>query len=234
MSLSDRTAIITGANGHLGQAVATAFAAAGARVALLGRDAAALQAVADALPAGALVVPCDVTDEASVQAAFARVNAELGGPHLLLNVVGGYAGGQKVPELDLATWQHMLSLNLTSAFLCCKHAVPYMQAADYGRIVNVSSKVALDLPAASAAYAVSKAALNAFTTCLAKELKGGPVSVAAVMPSVIDTPPNREAMPKADPAKWVTPAQLAEVLVLLCSETAGAMNGALVPVFGGV
>jgi NAD(P)-dependent dehydrogenase (short-subunit alcohol dehydrogenase family) len=104
---------------------------------------------------------------------------------------------------------------------------------DYGRIVNVSSKGAVDPSPGSAAYAVAKAGVSALTGALARELRGTNVSVAAVMPGTIDTPPNRDAMPKADASKWVTPEQVAAVMVLLCSESAGAMNGAIVPVFGG-
>lgn len=232
MSLSGKSVVITGANGHLGQAVARRFAAAGARLALLGRDEAALQAVA----AGpeATVYVCDVTDEAAVAATMTAVHGTLGGPFALLNVVGGYAFGARVHELDLATWQHMLSLNLTSAFLCAKHALPHMLAAGEGRILSISSKVALDLPVGAAAYAVAKAGVNALTSCLAKELRGTGVAAAALMPSVIDTPPNREAMPKADPGKWVTPEQLAEVMLLLCAREAAALNGAIMPVFGGL
>ena len=232
MPLTGQIAVITGANGHLGQAVVRRFAAAGARLALLGRDQAALQAVAAGLEATVYV--CDVTDEPAVAAALRQAGDDLGTPYALLNVVGGYAFGAKVQELDLATWQQMLSLNLTSAFLCAKHVLPAMLAAGEGRILNVSSKVALDLPAGAAAYAVAKAGVNALTACLAKELRGTGVAVAALMPSIIDTPPNRASLPKADPAKWVTPEQIADAMLLLCAREAAALNGAIVPVFGGL
>lgn len=204
-------------------------------MALIGRESAALETLRAELSGRAptIAVAGDVTDEASVAAIMERVHAELGGPHLLLNVVGGYAGGQRLPDVDLATWQRMLTLNVTSAFLCCKHALPYMLTQGYGRIVNVSSRGAVDPSPGAAAYAVSKAAVSALTTALARELRGTNVSVAAVMPGTIDTPPNREAMPKADPSKWVTPEEVAAVMALLCAPDARAMNGTIVPIFGG-
>ncbi|NPV49327.1 MAG: SDR family oxidoreductase [Armatimonadetes bacterium] len=235
MNLSGRVAVVTGASGHVGQAVSRALGSHGASLVLISRETAALESLRAELPESAPVIALagDVTDEASVAAMMERVHAEMGGPHLLLNVVGGYAGGKRLPELDLATWERMLTLNVTSAFLCCKYALPYMLAQDYGRIVNVSSKGALDPSPGSAAYSVSKAAVSALTTALARELRGTNVSVAAVMPGTIDTPPNRQAMPKADPSKWVTPEEVAAVMVMLCAEEAGPMNGAIVPVFGG-
>lgn len=234
MDLEGRVAVVTGASGNVGQAVSRALSARGAALALINRKAEALASLRQSLPGPAptIALAGDVTDETSVAAMMDQVHTELGGPHLLLNVVGGYAGGKRLPELDVATWQRMLSLNATSAFLCCKHALPYMLAQGYGRIVNVSSKGALDPSPGSAAYSVSKAAVSALTTALARELKGTNVAVAAVMPGTIDTPPNREAMPKADTSKWVAPEEVAAVMALLCTEAAGPMNGAIVPVFG--
>jgi NAD(P)-dependent dehydrogenase (short-subunit alcohol dehydrogenase family) len=159
---------------------------------------------------------------------------QLGGPHILLNLVGGYAAGDTVTDTSEAIWEKMMALNLKSVFLCCKHALKYMIPEDYGRVVNVSSKVAVDLPAESAAYAVSKAGVISLTKCLAQELKGTGVSVAAIMPSIIDTPVTRSVRPDADFSKWVKPEDIAEVLVYLSSEQGRALNGAVVPIFGGV
>ena len=235
MSLIGKVAVITGATGNLGGAVASRFLQGGARVALIYQDAAKLEALLSQLPAGdRLAIQADVTDEAQVERLMGEVHERLDGPDILLNLVGGYAFGKKVMDLDLATWQHMMGLNLTSAFLCCKHALRYMLPQGYGRLVNVSSKVAFDLPAGSAAYAVAKAGIVTLTTCLAHELKGTGVSVTAVAPSVIDSQAMREALPKADFSKWVTPEAIAEAMALLASAEGGAMNGATVPLYGGM
>lgn len=163
-----------------------------------------------------------------------EVHAQLGGPHILLNLVGGHAGGDTVMDTSEDTWEKMMTLNLKSAFLCCKHALRYMIPQDYGRIVNVSSKVAADLPAKAAAYAVAKGGVISLTRCLAQELKGSSVSVAAVMPSIIDTPVTRAVRPQADFVKWVKPEDIVSVLVYLTSEQGLALNGAVVPIFGGL
>lgn len=225
MFLEGKVAVITGATGNLGHVVARHFIAQGARVALPYRS-------EPDLPEGGLAIRCDVAVEPDVETLMASVNETLGPPEILLNLVGGYAAGQKIADLDLQTWDHMLSMNLTSAFLCSKHALRYMLPAGHGRIVNVSSKAAYDLPSGAAAYSVSKAGVLTLTSCLAKECKGTGVSATAVVPSVIDTPATRESMPKGDPAKWVTPEQIAETLQWLVSDAGGAANGSIIQLYG--
>ena len=236
MSVRDRVAVITGAAGNLGTAVTTRFLAQGARVVASCLSPAEHDALCSAFPdqPNLLAIAADVTVESDVERLMAEAHSQLGGPHLLLNLVGGYAAGTALADTDLATWDHMLSLNLKSVFLCCKHALRYMGPQDYGRIVAVSSKVAVDLPARSAAYAVAKAGVVTLVKCLADELKGTNVSVTAIMPSIIDTPVTRSARPKADCSKWVTPEQIAEVLLLLAGEEARTVNGAVLPLFGGL
>lgn len=236
MTINGKSAVITGAAGNLGTAVVRHFVRAGAQVAAICRDEDETARLAAAIEGSqpALVLTCDVTDEPQVQAMMRQVAEQLGGPHIVLNLVGGYDAGVPVVELELSSWEGMLDMNLKSAFLCSKHALTHMIPADYGRIVNISSKVAQDLPARSAAYAVAKAGVADLTRCLAQELKGSGVSVTAIMPSIIDTPATRAARPKADPTRWVTPEQLAEMLEMLSSEVAVHLNGAVVPAFGGV
>jgi NAD(P)-dependent dehydrogenase (short-subunit alcohol dehydrogenase family) len=236
MSIQGKVAVITGAGGNLGSTVTKRFLQEGAQVALTYRDEGQLADFLTQLPPGAnpLAIPCDVSADTDVQQMMEEVHNRLGGPHVLLNLVGGWAGGKTVAETEEADWDRMMTLNLKTAFLCAKHALAYMIPQDYGRIVSVSSKAALDLPAKSAAYAVSKAGVLSLAKCLAQEVKGTGVAAMAILPSVIDTPPNRAAMPKADFTKWVAPEQIAEVLVYLAGEAGAALNGALLPVFGGV
>lgn len=139
------------------------------------------------LPEGtSLALQGDVGDEADVERLLAVVHDQLGGPDILLNLVGGWAGGQHLADLDLAVWERMLDLNLKSVFLCSKQALRYMLPAGYGRIVNVASKTAFDLSPGVAAYAVAKAGVVALTTCLAHELKGSGVAASCVAPGTID------------------------------------------------
>lgn len=234
MDLSGTVAVVTGGAGHLGTAVTRRLLDAGAHVVACEHREQKLNALLAGLPDEAAItaVTCDVTSEDDVRALMASVHDGQGGPHALLNLVGGYAGGATVAETNLATWEHMQRLNVTSAFLCCKHALPYMLTADRGRIVNVSSKAAEDLPAERAAYAVAKAGVLALTQCLAREVRGTGVSVAAIMPSIIDTPTTRAVRPKADPSKWVTPEEIADVIAWLISDEAKAVNGSILRLYG--
>jgi NAD(P)-dependent dehydrogenase (short-subunit alcohol dehydrogenase family) len=236
MSLTGKVAVVTGAAGNLGSAVTLRMLSAGARVAAAYYVDKELGTLLLQIPDGADLVPikANVTIEADVERLMDETSQQVGAPDILLNLVGGYDAGAELVNTEEATWDKMMAVNLKSAFLCCKHALRYMLPKDYGRIVSVSSKVAIDLPAKSAAYAVSKAGIVTLTKCLAQELKGTGVSVTAIMPSIIDTPVTRSARPKADPSKWVTPDQIADVLAYLVSERGKAINGAILPVFGGV
>lgn len=230
MSVAGKVALITGATGNLGTAVVSHFVTLGATVvATYHHQAPSLPKE----PAG-VAMQADVTDEAQVERLVDEVHAQYGGPHLLLNLVGGYAAGQKIAELELATWQHMIALNLTSAFLCSKHCLKYMLPQVYGRIISVSSKAAFEPAAGASAYAVAKAGVLTLNACLAKELKGTGVSSTVIVPSAIDAPAVRESMPKVDPAKLVSPQTIAETLAWLASEQGGAANGSVIQLYGGL
>jgi NAD(P)-dependent dehydrogenase (short-subunit alcohol dehydrogenase family) len=151
---------------------------------------------------------------------------------VLVNAVGGYAGGTPLWELDLKVLDQMLALNLRSGFVLCRTIVPVMLKQGSGTIVNVASRAAVDHAAGAAAYAASKAAAVAMTDSLAADLKGTGVRVNSVLPSIIDTEANRKAMPQADFAKWPKPEDIARVVLFLCSEESKLVQGASVPVYG--
>jgi NAD(P)-dependent dehydrogenase (short-subunit alcohol dehydrogenase family) len=207
-------AVVTGVTGGLGPAVKPALEQAGYTVAGISRREA------------------DVTREAEVNAAIERIVQQHGRVDALVNVAGGFGGGQPVHETDVSLWDRMLALNLTSAFLCCRAVIPHMLAAGHGRIVNVSSRTALQPAAGLSAYNVSKAGVISLTDTLAAELRGTDVTANAVLPSVIDTPSNRAAMPNADFSQWVKPDQIAAVIVDLVSDRWGIVSGARIPVYG--
>jgi NAD(P)-dependent dehydrogenase (short-subunit alcohol dehydrogenase family) len=151
---------------------------------------------------------------------------------VLINTVGGYAGGVRLWELDAKVFEQMLALNLRSGFVLCRAVVPVMLKQSYGSIINVASKAAFDHAAGAAAYAASKAAAIAMMDSLAADLKGTGVRVNSIVPSVIDTEANRKAMPKADFAKWPKPEDIARVILFLCGDDAKVVHGASIPVYG--
>ena len=234
MDLDGRVALVTGGTGNLGSAVTKRLLEAGTHVFICEHSREKLDAFAGEVGTDAKLstIVCDVTDEADVERLMSQIDDEHGRLDALVNVVGGFAAGANVAETELETWQHMMDLNLTSMFLCCKHALKYMLDADFGRIVSISSKAADDLPAGRAAYAVAKAGVLNLTACIADELAETGVACAAIMPSIIDTPATRKARPKADTSKWVTPESIANVIAWLVSEEAGAVNGSVLRLYG--
>lgn len=231
----DMTVLVAGGTGALGRAVSLAFLEGGARVTVTYRDAAEYDALVGA--AGdrrdrlrGLVV--DVTDEAGVRRLIETVVGPSGRLDVLVNAVGGYAGGPKLWESDPGTLERMLSLNLRSGFVLARAVVPVMLGQGSGAIVNVAARAALVQSAGMAAYAASKAAALALMNSLAAELKGTGVRVNSILPSIIDSEANRRASPKADHSKWPTPEELARVILFLSSDDACLINGAAIPVYG--
>jgi NAD(P)-dependent dehydrogenase (short-subunit alcohol dehydrogenase family) len=151
---------------------------------------------------------------------------------LLVNTVGGYAGGLKLWEMDAKVFDRMLQLNLRSGFALSRAVVPAMLKQRHGAIVNVAAKAAVDHAAGASAYASSKAAAVALMDSLAADLKGTGVRVNSILPSIIDTKANREAMPAADFAAWPKPEEIARVILFLCSDDATVVHGAALPVYG--
>jgi len=235
MSVEGRVALITGGTGALGQAVTEAFARAGAAVALTrragsaGPEPGAGRASHGSMP---LLVTADVGNEPEVQRAVQSVVEHFDRIDILLHLVGGYVGDLPVTQTPEATWDRMLAINLKSAFLCCKHVVPVMQRSRWGRILTVSSRAAVKVFPGIAAYAAAKAGLLAFVEVLAGEVRGEGITVNAVLPSVIDTPANRQAMPTADPSRWVKPDEIARLMLFLCSEAGKEISGAAIPIYG--
>lgn len=237
MTLTGRCAVITGAGGVLGAEVLRLFLAEGARCVAVTHGEGSARRVAQIaadFPGSCLAVQADVTCSEGVAELRAACLADFGPPEILANLVGGFHAGKRTWEWEVAQFEHMLRVNLTSAFLCCRAFLPDMVASGYGRIVNVASRVAMSPRAGQTPYAIAKAGVVALTQCLREELKGSGVAVCAVVPSMIDSPAARGENPKADPGKWVNPADLARVILYACSEDGGLLSGGLLPVYGGL
>lgn len=230
--LSGKVTIITGATGNLGQACAQAFGAARARCALVGDSADRLAALyrpnADVLLAGGL----DLALEADASRLVDMTLKQFGRIDILVNTVGGFAGGRKVHEDDLAAWDAMHRINLRTTLNVCRAVAPHFVRQGSGRIVNVAARAALGGVAGLGAYGASKSAVIYLTQTLAAELKESGIGVNCVLPGTIDTPQNRRDMPNADFTKWVAPAAIADVMLFLASDAARAVSGAAVPVYG--
>jgi NAD(P)-dependent dehydrogenase (short-subunit alcohol dehydrogenase family) len=231
--MSRRVAIVTGGAGALGQAVTLRLLADGATVAVPWVVAAERDALQARVPARdrarMLAAECDTTAPKAMADFVTRVEGELGPAAALVTAVGGFAGGRLV-ETDLATWDRMLKLNLTSAFVAARAVLPGMLARGHGRIVTVASRAVVPPAAGFIAYTVSKAGVIALTQALAEETRGTGVTVNAILPSTMDTPGNRAAMPDADVEAWTPVESVAGAIAFLARAETAHVTGSLVTV----
>jgi NAD(P)-dependent dehydrogenase (short-subunit alcohol dehydrogenase family) len=233
-SLARKAIIVTGAFGALGSATARAAVMAGARVALIDRAANPPQGLLEALgPDAVSLGGVDLSDAADATRAIDAAHDRLRGLDALINVAGAFRW-QTVADGDPQTWDLMYAINLKTAVNASRAALAHMRRRGSGRIINIGANAAIKSAAGTGAYAASKAGVHRFTESLAEELKDSGITVNAVLPSIIDTPANRAAMPQADFTRWVTPQALADVILFLASDEASAVTGALLPVTGKV
>ena len=226
--LSGRTIMVLGGRGALGRAVVARLRADGASV-----------VAADARPPGddsaadsdsLRHVTVDVLDEGSVSAAL----ADLPAPLAVVNVVGGYAPPQAVPDLDISVLRQQFELNLVTAAIVTKYAMPLLAAQGGGAVVHTSSRVAVQNGENGFSYSVTKLGVVRLVEAAAAEGRKTGVRVNCILPSIIDTPANRAALPDADHDRWPKPDQLAAVLSFLVSDDAALISGAAIPVYGRV
>ncbi|WAH55377.1 SDR family NAD(P)-dependent oxidoreductase [Pseudomonas silvicola] len=231
--LKGKVIAITGAFGTLGLAVAREAVALGAKVALLDRVHPDLQTLPGALDGALCLGGIDLTCQASAQEAFARIATHYGALDGLLNIAGGFRW-ETLEDGDLASWDLLYNMNVRTSITASKAALALLLQSPAGRIVNIGAGAAVKASIGMGAYAASKAGVARLTESLADELKERGVTVNAVLPSIIDTPQNRIDMPDADFASWVSPRELAAVILFLASDRASAVTGALIPVSGRV
>ncbi len=230
MTFKNKTAIITGATGGLGETVVRHFIDKGARVAAIGRNSSKLESLQRNLNKNNRpdIFAADITRQDEVIAVFNNIKQKFNHIDILVNIAGGFAGGKSIADTGLDMWEKMLTLNLTSAFLCCRQAMSYMAEQGFGKIITITAMAALEPKPNRAAYAVSKAGIVALTQALAVEGKPGNVQANTIAPGIILTEANKDSMPDADFSKWVTPDRLAETILFLCSPEADDITGTII------
>jgi NAD(P)-dependent dehydrogenase (short-subunit alcohol dehydrogenase family) len=226
-------AVVTGGTGALGQAVTLRLLADGADVCVPWVVAAERDALLARVPPGqrsrVALEETDVTDADAMARFVDGVVARHRRLDVLVTAVGGFAGGG-LTETDLAGWRRMLDLNLTSAFVAARAVVPVMLAAGRGRIVTIASRAVVPPAGGFIGYTVAKSGVIALTKALAEELRGRGVTVNSVLPSTMDTPANRRAMPDADPSRWVPVESVAAAIAMLARDDAGHVTGTLLEI----
>jgi NAD(P)-dependent dehydrogenase (short-subunit alcohol dehydrogenase family) len=232
---SNRVVVITGAAGNLGVVTARAFQAAGASLVLVDRSPDRLQKLFPELADSSqhfLATSVDLGDVAAVEKIAEETIKRLGKIDVLVNTAGGYRAGTPLHETPLEDWDFLLNLNAKSVLIACRSVIPKMLTQGTCKIINIASRAALTGEANAAAYSVSKTAVVRLTESMSAELKDKDINVNCILPGMIDTPPNRQAMPETDYSRWVAPEALADVILFLASDAARAVHGAALPVFG--
>ena len=232
MAVIPKTVLVTGASGNLGRSVALAFAERGDNLVLIASRRESLVAAFGSDDARRLLAPADLLDRKQVDGAVGAALARFGRIDVLCNVAGGFRMGPSVHETSDEDWNYLIDLNVRTMLNAVRAVVPHMIAAGGGRIINVGANAAQKGVAQMGAYCAAKSAVIRLTESMAAELRAKNINVNCVLPTIIDTPENRAAMPGADPAKWVAPADLAQVFVFLASDAARAIHGAALPVTG--
>jgi NAD(P)-dependent dehydrogenase (short-subunit alcohol dehydrogenase family) len=226
-----RTALVTGGTGGLGAAVVARLLDDGWRVVVPWIAPRELERV-ERRP-GLDLVEADLFEPDSVAAVARQAGADEGAPlGALVNLVGGYAQGPRVAEAPIEDFEAQLRLNLRPTYLTTQAALPQLVAAGGGAIVCVGTRAALQPFPGAVGYVTAKAAVIAFAQAVAVEYRDEGVRCNAILPSVIDTPANRAAMPRADFGRWVAPAQIADTIAFLCSDAGAATSGAAIPIYG--
>jgi len=237
--LDGKVAIVTGATGSLGRAVTKILLENGAKVVTPYRTSERQDELAKfvgILSSALTGFQADVTDVKSVQNLLKKTLEMHGRVDILLNIAGAYVGGKEVAETEEDQWDFMMATNLKSVFLCSKAVLPTMIRQNFGRIVSVAARPAVEkrLRVKSGAYAVSKAGVVVLTETMAEEVKKYDINVNCVMPSTIDTPNNRKNLVRTDSANWVKPEDIAKVILFLVSDDSKVISGTAIPVYGKV
>ncbi len=232
MDFNGQTVLITGAAGNLGRAVAGAFAAQDANLVLVDLNPEALARVFGSESDRILFAPTSLLDQAQVNATVQKAIDRFRRIDVLCNIAGAFRMGEAVHETTDATWNFLFDVNARTLLHAVRAVVPRMLEAGRGKVVNVAAFAAQKGGAQMGAYGASKSAVIRLTETMAAELREQGINVNCVLPTIIDTPENRAAMPDADPRRWVAPEDLASAILFLASPAARAIHGAALPIVG--
>ena len=227
--MKGKVALVTGANGGLGQSVTWTLLNAGATV--VGTSRKIAQSEFDS--ANFTAICADISTGASAQKLVDAVITRFGRLDIFVHTVGGFAGGAAIHETDDGTFERMFDLNVNSAFYLLRAAIPQMRKTEGGRIVAIGSRAALDPGAGVGAYSASKAALVSLIRTVALENREAGITANVILPGTMDTPANRAAMPGSDFSKWVRTETVAGLIAWLAGDAGRDVNGAVIPVYGG-
>lgn len=232
MQTSRSTVMVTGAAGNLGRAVADVFANSGANLVLLDMRREDLESRYGLEGDGRLFAPANLLDLEQVQTAMQAAMARFGRIDVLCNLAGGFRMGDAVHATPASTWDFVQDINIRTLLNMARAVVPHMLEHGGGKIVNVGAYAAQRGAAYMGAYCSAKSGVIRLTETMAAELREQHINVNCVLPTILDTPDNRAAMPDADPTRWVAPKELASVVAFLASDAASAVHGAALPVTG--
>ena len=226
--MKGKVVLVTGANGGLGTSVTRAFLDAGATVVGTSRR---IQA-SEFRNSNLVAIPAELSKGEGAKSLVDQLVAQFGKLDVLAHTVGGFAGGQTLAETDDATFQRMMDMNLNSTFQILRATVPLLRKTGAGRIIAIGSRAALEPGANVGAYSASKAAMVSLIRTVAVENHEAGMTANVILPGTMDTPSNREAMPKADFSKWVRTETVAGLMVWLARDAGNDVNGAVIPVYG--
>lgn len=226
--LSGQVVLVTGAKGGLGTYVTQAFLDTSANVIGSSR---AIQETDFPNP-NFVAIPADLTNAEAARQLAAGILSRFQKIGVLVHVMGGFAGGQPIPETDDATWDRMMNLNLRSAFNILRAVIPPMRQAGRGRIIAIGGRAAIEPSANISAYNASKAGLLALVRTAALENKDLEITANVILPGTMNTEINRKADPGTDQSKWIDPGRVAALTVFLASDAAAQITGAAIPVYG--
>lgn len=236
MKFQGKTAIVTGGTGALGSRVAEFLFAEGASIAIPYTSEKSLGAIPKSIsaqPERLLTVRTDLTDEKQVQHFVDEVVKRFRSLDIVVNTAGGYIGGKMIEETTVDEMQGIMNVNFFTTFLVCRSALLVMRKQNSGRIVNIAAMPALTPAARKGPYAISKRAVITLTETIAEEVKGTGITINAIAPGTIVTEANKQSMPKADFAKWVSPEEIAQLIGYLCSDEARSVSGSVIKIYGG-
>ena len=232
MNFADHTVLVTGAAGNLGRVVASAFAERGANLVLVDVRRDALERAFGAESERRVFAPTNLLEQGEVDVAVASAVQRFGRIEVLCNIAGGFRMGEPVHKTSDANWNFLFDVNARTMLHTVRAVVPRMIASGGGKVINVGAFAAQKGVAQMGAYIAAKAAVIRLTEAMAAELREKNINVNCVLPTIIDTPENRAAMPDADPRRWVAPEDLAYAILFLASPGARAIHGAALPLTG--